>query len=66
MRVVEVVRVQQVSLAQAVEMVLGSPRAVENVLNGLADAEARGTVAEHSRARLAFASARLAGLLNRS
>lgn len=65
-RVVEVVRVKPVPISEAVEMVLASPRAVENVLNGLADAEIRGAVPGHSRARLAFASARLAGLLNGS
>lgn len=52
-RVVEVVRERPVSLAQAVELVLASPMAIENVFNGLSDAQIKGVVPEHSRARLA-------------
>ncbi len=62
-RVVEVHRVRDVTLNEAVRLVLASPRAVENVLRGLAEAALEGDIPEHSYARLAVAADRVARLI---
>ena len=62
-RVVEVVREHPLSIQQAVSMVLDSPKAVENVLKGLATASAAGTVPDHARERLSILAHKAAAAL---
>ena len=44
------------SAAEAVQIVLDSPKAVENVLKALGDAAVAGTIPAHARDRLAYSA----------
>lgn len=63
MRVVEIARVRSISLSDAVAMVLASPRATTNVLDGLAAQLVADQVPEHARRGLATAAGHLAQAL---